>query len=140
MKFLMVFPCCLLTLVLFTACLANVSVVTAVDSRPPWIDSPVLYNGDVCGIGISKIHINGELGQRQLAVDRAIADIARQKRVTVKSVYASEQSVNSSGVHSVNFSTHDVQTVDGVSFSVQVKEYWKDPKTGDIYVCVVEVR
>jgi hypothetical protein len=116
------------------------SVPVVVDQRPSWIDHPVLYNGDVCGIGISKVHINGEIGQRQLAVERAIADIARQKQVTVRSIYTSEQMVDNSGVNSVNFSTHDIHTVDGISFSVQIREYWKDAKTGDIYVCVTEVR
>lgn len=92
--------------------------------------------GKIGGVGICGPHINGPTGQRELAVSRAIDDIAKQMGVKV-----------SSSLHMVTSGTRDsvvtqadvysVQTVDGKTVKAEVKEFWEDPETGDLYVWMV---
>lgn len=93
-------------------------------------------NGKTGGVGICGQHVNGLSGQRDLAIQRAVDNIAQQMGVTVKnSVHMmSSGTKDSSETHMDEFSIH---TVDGAVVKAAVKEWWEDSKTGELYVWMI---
>ena len=52
---------------------------------PKWFYEPV-YKGRVCGVGVAGPHLRGVYYQRNLAIQRAMENLALQKGVKVKSL------------------------------------------------------
>ena len=105
------------------------------NGKPDWYWKPGAA-GKIGGVGICGPHINGLTGQRELAVSRAIDDIARQMGVKVDSaVQMATSGTKDSAVTQAD--VYSIQTVDGKTVKAAVRELWEDPKTGELYVWMV---
>jgi hypothetical protein len=106
-----------------------------VDGKPEWYFTPTVGK-KIGGVGVSGIHKDGKTGQKQLAVERALGEIARQMGVKVQS-FSSIQSQTSAGSSSVSGQSHSFFTVDGNTVNAQIKQMWEDPYTKELYVWMV---
>lgn len=77
--------------------------------------------------------MNGRTGQRELAVARAIDDIARQISVKVDSVSTLYTSGDNSGSYS-SMNIYSVHAVTGASFSAKIMDVWEDGDKGELYI------
>jgi hypothetical protein len=129
----------ILTVFLFYACTAlNVSSGGLVNGKPSWFWLP--NDGELLGgVGESGTHIDGLSAQRQLAVQRAIEDIARQKGVTVSSIQTLKQHATEAS-SSASLDVYSIQTVSGITVTARVREFWVDPQTKRLLVWVTEVK
>lgn len=106
-----------------------------IDGKPEWYYSPS-QDGRIGGVGVSGIHVNGKTGQKQLAVERALAEIARQMGVKVQS-YSNVKSETSSGGSAVSGQSHSFFTVDGSTVTARIVEMWESKRSGELYVWMV---
>lgn len=112
------------------------SGVKLVDGRPEWYYNPSA-GGKVGGVGVSGIHVNGKTGQKQLAVERALSEIASQLGVKVASYSKVESNSSSAGGSSVKGESLSLFTVDGQTVNASIVEIWEDPRTKELYVWMV---
>lgn len=127
-------------ILLFMGCAAaNAPKSTMVDGKPHWYWKPSC-DGAIGGVGEAGFNVNGASAQRQLAIARAIEDIALQKGVTVKNIQSIAHNADSSGKSFTNLESYSVHTIDGQTVRAQVREIWKDPQTGRLVAWVVEVK
>ena len=107
------------------------------NTKPKWVFNPSLDGTQKGAVGIANLHIKGISSQRKLAISRGVDNIAIQLGVKVSTVQKiSSQKKNNTA--STSFSSYSVQTVSGKSFSVTVKEFWEDTKTGELYVWITK--
>ena len=108
--------------------------VPTVLPRPAWIDSP----GD--GVSASAgMHVKGEQAQEELAVARAREEFAKRYGVSISSEQEIMQSV--SGGRAVTTSEKGMrESMDGNQVRATVKEKWRDPASGALWVWVVPAR
>jgi hypothetical protein len=106
-------------------------------NEPSWLDnSEKEANGKLSAIGCASKHINGEVGQRKLALQRAIDEIAMQKKTKVQTVsYRTKTLINSD--KSSKSQSSSLQEVENTGVSSKVMEYYKK-QDGDICVWVIE--
>ncbi|MFW6099758.1 MAG: hypothetical protein ACOC90_00090, partial [Bacteroidota bacterium] len=71
--------------------------------RPDWFWNPSM-DGQIGGIGASGPHVRGINAQRQLAISRAIDEIARQMEVEVSNVVKMLQKGNQDKVNTTRHS------------------------------------
>ncbi len=104
---------------------------------PAWLDDPQKEaNGKLTAVGCASRHVNGEVAQKKLALQRAIDEIAMQKKTKVQSVsYATKTS--SEYERSSKTQSSSLHEVENVAVSTKVMEYYKKDD-GDICVWVVE--
>ncbi|MDR2401846.1 MAG: hypothetical protein LBD73_09390 [Deferribacteraceae bacterium] len=123
---------------IFLAACTAAKTNTLVNGKPAWFWSP--NDGELLGgVGEAGTHIDGLTAQRQLAVYRAIEDIAKQKGVKVDSVQTLQQHTTETSTSS-KMDVYSVQTVSGVMVTARVREFWIDPQTKRMLVWVTEVR
>ena len=131
-------------ILILAACGSKQSTVAGKDNnlvrgKPAWYWAPT-DGGSLGGVGESGLHINGPSAQRQLAVSRALEDLARQKGVMVSSVQEITHSATNHSEGTTQMATYSVQTVDGTRVTAYVREVWQDPDTQRIYVWVTELK
>lgn len=120
-------------LCIFVGCANFPSATNNYRGKPEWITHPsgTTYIG---GVGYSGAHIKGKAGQRELAIARAIDDIARQVEVKVDSV-TSVKTMGTTGEDSfASMKIYSVQTVTGASFSAKITDVWEDASSGELYI------
>ena len=106
-------------------------------SQPSWIDDPEKEaNGKLTAVGCASKHINGEVAQRKLALQRAIDEIAMQKKTKVQMVHYATKSFSNSAKTSTTQSS-SLHEVENIEVSTKVMEYYTK-SDGDICVWVVE--
>lgn len=110
------------------------SISTSV-SEPSWVSNPSVSD-KIAGIGICGTHIHGKTAQRNLAVKRAIDEIAAQIGVTVNNVSLISTKGNSSSASST-IESYSLQSVDGKVVSAVIKGTWKNPQTDELYIWMV---
>lgn len=99
-------------------------------STPSWaIEVPTSEN-KVYGLGVAKENINGINAQRNVAIRRAINEIASQLKVKVNNKFYNIASTDS-GVHSASVT---FQTIDNQTVSAKIIKMCKNPNTGILYV------
>lgn len=101
-------------------------------SKPGWVWQPGI-NGKIGGIGVCGQHVHGITGQRELAVQRAIDEIAKQMGVRVQNVTSTHTSGTKDSAET-HMDVYSIQTVEGSMVKAAVKEWWEDAKTGELYV------
>lgn len=103
---------------------------------PKWILNPSA-NGVIGGVGYCAAHVNGVTGQRELAAQRALEEIARQKGVSVDSVMV----VSSSASSYLKNRDTDINTISTFKsnnkVTAYIKEIWVHPVTKEMYVYMV---
>lgn len=121
------------SLIFIFSCTVAPQIVSS--SRPDWIFKPS-GNGYIGGVGICGTHIKGKTGQRDLAVSRALDEIARQLGVRVDSVML-KNSENTADSAQTSISTYSIHTVDGKTVSAKIVESWIDTNSNELYIYMV---
>jgi PBP1b-binding outer membrane lipoprotein LpoB len=104
---------------------------------PAWLDDPQkMADGKLTAVGCASRHINGEVAQKKLALQRAIDEIAMQKRTKVQTVSYTTKIITASDKSS-KIESSSLQEVEKIEVSTKVMEYYTKPD-GDICVWVVE--
>ena len=98
--------------------------------KPNWIDNSLGGAVGSCGS-----HMKGKAAQEELALDRALTELAKQKRVNVTSSSYSTQKESGIGYSSTNINHTHVNTDAQVRSEIKAK--WRDPKTDIFYVWVI---
>lgn len=106
-----------------------------IDGKPDWYYNPS-NGGKIGGVGVSGIHKDGKTGQKQLAVERALAEIARQMGVKVDS-FSSLHSNTSGGSTAVSGQSASFFTSSGKTVNARIVEMWEDPYSKELYVWMV---
>ncbi len=107
------------------------------NKTPAWLDDPQKEaNGKLTAVGCALRHINGEVAQKKLALQRAIDEIAMQKKTKVQTVNYTTKTMTASDKTSKTQSS-SLQEVENVEVSTKVMEYYMKPD-GDICVWIVE--
>ena len=105
-------------------------------SMPEWILNPS-KNGVIGGVGYCAAHIHGITGQKELATQRALEDIARQKGVLVNSVMlVTSKSSNQTKLPDTtteNISSYQTKQ----NIKAYIKEVWVNPVTKEMYVYMI---
>ncbi|MDY0164090.1 hypothetical protein [Desulfobotulus sp.] len=124
----------LIPTLIFTACTPHSSGTGPqnAQTRPSFILNPSI-EGRMGGVGIARPHIKGVSAQRELAISRAIDEIARQKGTRVQSW----QAIQTTGTRE-SASTHmeavSIQTTSGETIQAIIRQMWEDPATKELYV------
>lgn len=112
-------------------------IVQNISKQPLWLDNPDKEaKGKLTAIGCASKHINGEVGQKKLALQRAIDEIAMQKKTKVQTISYRTKTLTGSDKTSKSESS-SLQEVENTQVSSKVMEYYNKPD-GDICVWVVE--
>jgi hypothetical protein len=118
----------------------NLKVIQTLQTKlkePLWLDDPQKEaNGKLTAVGCASRHINGEVAQKKLALQRAIDEIAMQKKTKVQTVSYNTKIITESSKTSQT-QTSSLQEVQNVDVSTKVMEYYTKPD-GDICVWIVE--
>ncbi len=109
-----------------------INSATSSNTKPAWFYSPC-QDGKIGGVGISGMHINGISAQRELAVSRAIDEIARQLGVKVSNILKTSTVANNSSA-STMMESYSFQTVDGRNISASIAGIWNDTTTDELYI------
>lgn len=104
-------------------------------SMPEWVYRPAMA-GSPGGVGISGPHVQGANAQRNLAISRAVDEIASQMGVKVQNVLETKTTASQdhTSSHQQSFSIH---TVDGQTIQAEIREIWHDSETNQLYVWMV---
>jgi hypothetical protein len=106
-----------------------------INGKPQWYWKP--SDGEKTGgVGISGMHVSGKNAQRELTVQRAIDDIARQMGVRVSSISQTRTSGSSEGA-TTQMDTYSIHTVTGETIKAKINEFWLDNQTDELYVWMV---
>ncbi len=112
-----------------------------VDGLPVWVRNPN-YGGVLGGVGIAKkIPGKGYAEQKRLAKQIALADLAKQVELIVKTEITKEEiNVDTQTVkyYRKKFSSYSEQEVKTMLIrNAVIEDEWIDPKTGDLYLWLV---
>ena len=126
-------------LFILTGCSHNNIVVTPKNDyqRPSWIYLSPSQNGKIGGIGVSGKHIDGFTGQRELAISRALDEIAKQLGTTVTTM----QNINTEGTKDnikSEITSYSFQTTDGKVVKAIIKNIWYDNISDELYVWMLQ--
>lgn len=125
---------------LLIAIVVSLSLISCVSlpkrsGKPSWVTNPSV-SGKVAGIGICGTHVNGKNAQRNLAIKRAIDEIAAQLGVTVNNVSLIGTVGTSSGA-STSVESYSLHSVDGKVVTAVIKGTWQEPQTDELYIWMV---
>lgn len=91
---------------------------------PAWYLQPT-QNGVIGGVGEAGFHIRGVAAQRQLAISRAINEIASQMGIKVANIQEI-RSVATEQTSASEVSGYSIHSTSGVTVRAQIKEFWQD--------------
>lgn len=98
--------------------------------KPEWINNTLGGAVGSCGS-----HMNGNSAQEEVAMNRALRELAKQKKANISSQSTSMQTENGIGYTSTNSNKTQINT--DIQVSSKVKAKWRDPKTNTFYIWMV---
>ncbi len=104
------------------------------NSIPQWFFNPSMDIYKYGGVGVSGRSVKGLSGQREIAIAKAINEIAMQMGVKVDSIVKTSQ-VNSD----TDYESYSFQTTDGQLVSARLMEIWYDREKDRVYAWLVVV-
>jgi hypothetical protein len=120
----------------FSGCFADkTDGVKLINGKPEWFFHPS-DGGKIGGVGVSGIHVDGKTGQKALATQRALEEIAKQMGVKVQS-FSTLKSMSDSSGSSISGESSSFFTVDGKEVKATIKAMWEDSYTQELYVWMV---
>ena len=99
-------------------------------TTPSWAIEIPTSDNKVYGLGVAKENINGVNAQRDVAIRRAINEIAAQLKVKVNNKFYSISSTDR-GNHTASVT---FQTIDNQIVSAKIVKMCKNPNTKTLYV------
>jgi hypothetical protein len=125
-----------LTIIILTlsACKNKETVVVQElrNGKPNWFYSPTLNKYKYGGVGVAGRSKKGLSGQRQIAISRAIDELAVQMGVSVDNIVKTEQTDSTS-----TYESYSVQATTGEVFSAQLMDIWIDENTKELFAWMV---
>jgi len=107
----------------------------ATNGMPDWVYNPGM-SGKLGGVGSAVTHARGRAAQRELAISRALDEIARQMGVKVSTILNTEASAGNGGASS-SMQSYSFQTTDGKTVKAQIKAFWHDSYRDELFVWMV---
>lgn len=104
------------------------------NSIPQWFFNPTMDTYKYGGVGVSGRSTKGLSGQREIAIARAINEIAMQMGVKVDSIVKTSQ-VNTD----TDYESYSFQTTDGQIVSARLMEIWIDREKDRVYAWLVVI-
>lgn len=102
------------------------------DALPQWFYTPTMGTYKYGGVGIAKKSAHGPSRQRQLAIGRAIDEIASQMNTKVSSVQEFVSTKNDT-----DYSGYSIHTTDGQVVNAILMEIWVNRKKEELYAWLV---
>lgn len=102
---------------------------------PEWVYNPGM-SGKIGGVGSAITHVRGRAAQREMAISRALDEIARQMGVKVSNVLSTQASAGEGGASS-SMQTYSFQTTDGRTVKATIKAMWHDSYRNELFVWMV---
>lgn len=102
------------------------------DELPDWFYTPTMGKYKYGGVGIAKKSAHGPSRQRQLAIGRAIDEIASQMGTKVSSIQEFVTTKNNT-----DYSGYSIHTTDGQVVSAILMEIWVNKKKEELYAWLV---
>lgn len=102
------------------------------NGKPNWFYSPTLNKYKFGGVGVAGRSKKGLSGQRQIAISRAIDELAVQMGVSVDNVVQTTQTDSNS-----SYESFSVQTTTGDVFSAHLMDIWIDERTKELFAWMV---
>lgn len=122
-------------LLMMAGCGASPAPQAAAQGMPEWVYNPGM-SGKIGGVGSSITHVKGRAAQRELAISRALDEIARQMGVKVSNVLSTEASAGK-GTASSSMESYSFQTTDGRVVKARIKAFWHDDYRDELFVWMV---
>ena len=97
--------------------------------KPEWVN-----NAQGGAVGSCASHMNGNAAQEEVALNRAITQLAKSKKASVVSKSTGTQKQDGLGYSSTNTNNTEVSTDAQVSSTVKAK--WRDPKSNMFYIWI----
>jgi len=110
----------------------------ATGGKPAWIYQPSPGQGQFGGVGSARRHIDGISAQRQMAISRAIDEIARQMGVKVSNFVRTETHLRGDSVQS-GMDLYSIQKKEKKTVNAAIRAFWEDPQNGELYVWMTTV-
>ncbi|MBU1659336.1 hypothetical protein KKG72_09835 [bacterium] len=124
----------LLALLAFSGCSKPKSAVVE-DFSPSWIMNPN-QNGKVGAVGTAYRHYKGLSYQRNLAITRALDEMALQRGVKVSLSMIKKEHLKNDNV-STTIDIDSSYTSDSSTITAHIEEAWQDPKTQEFFIWLV---
>lgn len=100
--------------------------------RPSWFFSPTQGKYKYGGVGVAGRSTRGLSGQRQLAISRAVDELAIQMGVSVQNVVETTQKQTSS-----TYQSYSIQSTTGEVFQAILMDIWIDEGTKELFAWMV---
>jgi len=137
MKRILISILSMLLLLVFAGCQAEKSSgINLINGKPEWFFAPS-KEGRIGGVGVSGVHVDGKTGQKSLAMQRALEEIARQMGVKVQSFSSLKSVSDTSSGTTTSGETSSFFTVDGTEVRARIEAIWEDPYTQELYIWMV---
>ena len=101
-------------------------------AAPSPFTPPVWVNGGSGVVGMCATHMKGNAVQEQVAMDRALEKLAKQKESIVKTSATSSQNENAGSYNSSYNSGTTVQA--STKVSAHIEKTWRNPRNNDYYI------
>jgi len=113
----------------FSGCMSTQPKPSKFD-KPEWI-----YNAQGGTVGSCGSHMDGRAAQEEVAMNRAITQLAKEKQANVLAHSIGTEKENGVGYVSTNANTTHVST--NAQVSSTTKATWRDPKTNIFYIWMI---
>ena len=102
-----------------------------VEPKPDWIS-----NHSVGAVGMCATHLRGNAVQEEVAHDRALKKLAKQRSASVKTSSVGTQH-ESTGRYSSSYDSRTSVSSDVSNISAREEKTWRNPKNNDFYIWLV---
>jgi len=101
------------------------------DPKPTWIN-----NHTIGAVGMCSTHMHGNAAQEEVAHDRALKKLAKQKAASVKTSSVSTQHENS-GRYTSSYDSQTTVSSDVTNISAKEEKTWRNPKNNNYYIWLI---
>jgi len=101
------------------------------EPKPEWINSH-----SVGAVGMCATHMRGNAAQEEVAHDRALKKLAKQKSASVKTSSVSAQH-ESTGRYTSSYDSETSVSSDVSNISAKEKKTWRNPRNNNYYIWLI---
>ena len=101
------------------------------DPKPEWIN-----NHSSGAVGMCATHMRGNAAQEEVAHDRALKKLAKQKSASVKTSSVTSQH-EASGRYSSSYDSETSVSADVSNISAREEKTWRNPRNNNYYIWLV---
>jgi ferritin len=101
------------------------------EPKPEWIN-----NHNIGAVGMCATHMRGNAAQEEVAHDRALKKLAKQKSASVKTSSVSSQHENT-GRYTSSYDSETSVSSNVSNISAKEEKTWRNPRNNDYYIWLV---